>query len=73
MEKLRDEKPDDLDITSIGALYRGQWDKKYWSSSRVRSLSFMTNQGFLFDLSIQVSCFVLICLWLKTLGLAFLN
>ncbi|KAJ8513130.1 hypothetical protein OPV22_003564 [Ensete ventricosum] len=25
---------DDLEITSIGALYRGQWDKKYWSASR---------------------------------------
>ncbi|RWW62766.1 hypothetical protein BHE74_00030088 [Ensete ventricosum] len=29
---------DDLEITSIGALYRGQWDKKYWSASRVRFL-----------------------------------
>ncbi|CAL9164676.1 unnamed protein product [Musa hybrid cultivar] len=25
---------DDLEITSIGALYRGPWDKKYWSASR---------------------------------------
>ncbi|XP_024192657.1 uncharacterized protein LOC112196523 isoform X3 [Rosa chinensis] len=28
------EKPDDLEITSIGSLYSGPWDKKYWSSSR---------------------------------------
>ncbi|XP_050129574.1 uncharacterized protein LOC126606259 isoform X1 [Malus sylvestris] len=28
------EKPDDLEITSIGSLYTGPWDKKYWSSSR---------------------------------------
>ncbi|URD96691.1 hypothetical protein MUK42_29338 [Musa troglodytarum] len=25
---------DDLEITSIGALYCGPWDKKYWSASR---------------------------------------
>ncbi|WOL07758.1 hypothetical protein Cni_G16505 [Canna indica] len=25
---------DDLEIASIGVLYRGPWDKKYWSSSR---------------------------------------
>ncbi|XP_043716398.1 uncharacterized protein LOC122664583 [Telopea speciosissima] len=28
------EKPDGLEIISIGAVYRGTWDKKYWSSSR---------------------------------------
>ncbi|XP_050373318.1 uncharacterized protein LOC126790971 isoform X3 [Argentina anserina] len=28
------DKPDDLEITSIGSLYSGPWDKKYWSSSR---------------------------------------
>ncbi|XP_072988523.1 uncharacterized protein [Typha latifolia] len=28
------ERPDDLEITSIGALYHGHWDKKYWSCSR---------------------------------------
>ncbi|XP_061995172.1 uncharacterized protein LOC133713061 isoform X3 [Rosa rugosa] len=28
------EKPDDLEISSIGSLYSGPWDKKYWSSSR---------------------------------------
>ncbi|KAM0937528.1 putative chromatin remodeling & transcription regulator FYR family [Dioscorea sansibarensis] len=27
-------KVDGLEITSIGALYEGPWDKKYWSSSR---------------------------------------
>ncbi|CAL8168220.1 unnamed protein product [Prunus armeniaca] len=30
-----EEKPDDLEINSIGSLYNGPWDKKYWSSSRV--------------------------------------
>ncbi|PQQ04543.1 uncharacterized protein Pyn_31565 [Prunus yedoensis var. nudiflora] len=29
-----EEKPDDLEINSIGSLYNGPWDKKYWSSSR---------------------------------------
>ncbi|KAJ0963524.1 hypothetical protein J5N97_028646 [Dioscorea zingiberensis] len=28
------EKVDGLEITSIGTLYEGPWDKKYWSSSR---------------------------------------
>nr|DAD35093.1 TPA_asm: hypothetical protein HUJ06_005733 [Nelumbo nucifera] len=28
------EKPDGLEIISIGTLYKGPWDKKYWSSSR---------------------------------------
>ncbi|GAV78765.1 LOW QUALITY PROTEIN: hypothetical protein CFOL_v3_22230, partial [Cephalotus follicularis] len=28
------EKPDGLEITAIGSLYKGPWDKKYWSSSR---------------------------------------
>ncbi|XP_024018311.1 uncharacterized protein LOC21409112 [Morus notabilis] len=28
------EKQDGLEITSIGSLYTGPWDKKYWSSSR---------------------------------------
>ena len=37
MKKLKggDEKPDGLEIASIGSLYAGPWDKKYWSSSRV--------------------------------------
>ncbi|KAF8399648.1 hypothetical protein HHK36_015517 [Tetracentron sinense] len=34
MENSNGEKPDDLEITCIGALYKGSWDKKYWSSSR---------------------------------------
>ncbi|XP_062111488.1 uncharacterized protein LOC133822987 isoform X2 [Humulus lupulus] len=36
MKKLKcmDDKPDGLEITSIGSLYRGPWEKKYWSSSR---------------------------------------
>ncbi|PON97232.1 Guanine nucleotide-binding protein, beta subunit [Trema orientale] len=36
MTKLKgdEEKPDGLEITSIGSLYGGPWDKKYWSSSR---------------------------------------
>ncbi|KAL1198392.1 hypothetical protein V5N11_004212 [Cardamine amara subsp. amara] len=29
-----DRKSDDLEIVSVGALYNGSWDKKYWSSSR---------------------------------------
>uniref|UniRef100_A0A2C9WH72 FYR C-terminal domain-containing protein n=1 Tax=Manihot esculenta TaxID=3983 RepID=A0A2C9WH72_MANES len=29
-----DDKPDGLEIISIGSLYSGTWDKKYWSSSR---------------------------------------
>lgn len=36
MAKPKEEKSDDLEITSIGALHKGPWDKKYWSSSRVR-------------------------------------
>ncbi|KAJ3693416.1 hypothetical protein LUZ60_008896 [Juncus effusus] len=31
-----DEEQDDLEIISIGALYRGDWEKKYWSSSRAK-------------------------------------
>ncbi|XP_060958697.1 uncharacterized protein LOC115700532 isoform X3 [Cannabis sativa] len=36
MKKLKgkDDKPDGLEITSIGSLYGGPLDKKYWSSSR---------------------------------------
>ncbi|XP_072955538.1 uncharacterized protein [Typha angustifolia] len=34
MENPSNERPDDLEITSIGALYHGHWDKKYWSCSR---------------------------------------
>ncbi|KAK4263611.1 hypothetical protein QN277_029000 [Acacia crassicarpa] len=34
-EKLEpEEKSDGLEIISIGSLYKGRWDKKYWSSSR---------------------------------------
>ncbi|KAL1551154.1 hypothetical protein AAHA92_19033 [Salvia divinorum] len=29
-----DNKSDDIEIISIGKLYNGAWDKKYWSSSR---------------------------------------
>ncbi|XP_054823161.1 uncharacterized protein LOC129321425 isoform X2 [Prosopis cineraria] len=29
-----EEKSDGLEIISIGSLYKGPWDKKYWSSSR---------------------------------------
>ncbi|KAF2549449.1 hypothetical protein F2Q70_00020673 [Brassica cretica] len=29
-----DRKSDDIEIVSVGALYSGSWDKKYWSSSR---------------------------------------
>ena len=37
MKKLKgdEEKSDGLEITSVGSLYVGLWDKKYWSSSRV--------------------------------------
>ena len=31
----KDDKSDDIEIISIGKLYNGAWDKKYWSSSRV--------------------------------------
>ena len=31
-----DDQLDGLEINSIGSLYSGTWDKKYWSSSRVR-------------------------------------
>ncbi|KAJ0449622.1 putative chromatin remodeling & transcription regulator FYR family [Helianthus annuus] len=31
---IADEKSDGLDIVSIGKLYEGAWEKKYWSSSR---------------------------------------
>ncbi|KAL3336573.1 hypothetical protein AABB24_029297 [Solanum stoloniferum] len=34
MAKFIDEKSDGLEILSIGKLYTGSWDKKYWSSSR---------------------------------------
>ncbi|KAK4715224.1 hypothetical protein R3W88_013562 [Solanum pinnatisectum] len=34
MTKFIDEKSDGLEILSIGKLYSGSWDKKYWSSSR---------------------------------------
>ncbi|XP_048319035.1 uncharacterized protein LOC107429040 isoform X1 [Ziziphus jujuba] len=34
MREAEEEKPDGLEITSIGSLYSGTWDKKYWSSSR---------------------------------------
>ncbi|KAK4357979.1 hypothetical protein RND71_023589 [Anisodus tanguticus] len=37
MTKFSDEKSDGLEILSIGKLYTGQWDKKYWSSSRISS------------------------------------
>ncbi|KAJ4804506.1 DNA binding protein [Rhynchospora pubera] len=30
------EAQDDLEIVSIGSLYRGHWEKKYWSSSRAK-------------------------------------
>ncbi|KAF3431610.1 hypothetical protein FNV43_RR26341 [Rhamnella rubrinervis] len=32
--KVDEDKPDGLEIASIGSLYSGTWDKKYWSSSR---------------------------------------
>ncbi|XP_020595777.1 uncharacterized protein LOC110035822 isoform X2 [Phalaenopsis equestris] len=34
MENRGFEKPDDLEIASLGSLYVGPWDKKYWSCSR---------------------------------------
>ncbi|CAK9142437.1 unnamed protein product [Ilex paraguariensis] len=34
MEKADEEKSDGLEIISVGTLYSGPWDKKYWSSSR---------------------------------------
>ena len=36
------EKAGGLELVSIGSLYSGgSWDKKYWSSTRVRSLVFL--------------------------------
>jgi len=38
------EKTGGLELVSIGSLYSGgAWDKKYWSSTRVRSLVFFFN------------------------------
>ncbi|KAG0496197.1 hypothetical protein HPP92_000888 [Vanilla planifolia] len=34
MKSDRAENPNELEIVSIGSLYRGPWDKKYWSCSR---------------------------------------
>lgn len=34
MENPDAEQPDDLEIASIGSLYVGPWEKKYWSCSR---------------------------------------
>ncbi|KVH97689.1 hypothetical protein Ccrd_000190 [Cynara cardunculus var. scolymus] len=39
-----DEKSDGLDILSIGKLYQGPWEKKYWSSSRGTRTVFMDSQ-----------------------------
>ncbi|XP_077217044.1 DNA binding protein isoform X2 [Tasmannia lanceolata] len=38
MESSDEEKLDGLEINSIGALYKGPWEKKYWSSSRITSM-----------------------------------
>ncbi|GAB4829032.1 hypothetical protein Ancab_018691 [Ancistrocladus abbreviatus] len=53
-------KSDDLEIVSIGALYNGPWDKKYWSSSRgkdrypypVGFQALRTHNGFTYKLEI---------------------
>lgn len=34
MAKGSEEKSDGLEIVSIGKIYTGPWEKKYWSSSR---------------------------------------
>ncbi|CAI9756151.1 unnamed protein product [Fraxinus pennsylvanica] len=34
MTKRKEEKSEGLEIVSIGKIYSGPWDKKYWSSSR---------------------------------------
>ncbi|MFQ6637473.1 hypothetical protein Gotur_012626 [Gossypium turneri] len=34
-------KLDDLEIVSIGSVYKGPWEKKYWSSSRVCLLFYL--------------------------------
>ncbi|PKA57059.1 hypothetical protein AXF42_Ash002363 [Apostasia shenzhenica] len=39
MESAGSDKFDDLEIASIGTIYRGPWEKKYWSCSRVFALS----------------------------------
>lgn len=43
-----DDKPDGLEIISIGSLYSGPWDKKYWSSSRVCFFLFVFHSCFAF-------------------------
>ncbi|KAF3513606.1 hypothetical protein F2Q69_00009894 [Brassica cretica] len=37
-----DRKSDDLEIVSVGALYSGSSDKKYWSSSRSDELGYIS-------------------------------
>lgn len=36
--QIKEQADASLEIISIGSLYSGLWDKKYWSSSRVRFL-----------------------------------
>jgi hypothetical protein len=46
------EKTGGLELVSIGSLYSGgAWDKKYWSSTRVRSLVFFFNFSILIKLN----------------------
>ncbi|OAY80613.1 hypothetical protein ACMD2_17353 [Ananas comosus] len=52
MENSRDE---DLEITSVGSLYHGQWDKKYWSSSRLFGFRNPFVQRLLRELAVDVN------------------
>ncbi|KAK3013710.1 hypothetical protein RJ639_009801 [Escallonia herrerae] len=45
MAKPDEERSDGLEIISIGALYEGPWEKKYWSSSRISSSDGQSNSG----------------------------
>ena len=62
MKKLKgdEEKSDGLEITSVGSLYAGLWDKKYWSSSRVL---FLFVFFFFFFFSFFVGLFVVLDMW----------
>ncbi|KAL3824247.1 hypothetical protein ACJIZ3_020276 [Penstemon smallii] len=60
MRKFEDEKPDGIEIISIGKIYTGPWEKKYWSSSRgkdrypylVGYTSVRTQNGFIYKMEI---------------------
>lgn len=72
-----EENSDGLEIISIGSLYKGPWDKKYWSSSRVRVRSFSSSSilllcpfvlslklfNFKFEMQVLCNCINRIWFW----------